>query len=103
MGNEVEVTQELPRRNCSGTSDNSYTQEEGPEARTKVETKTKQLPEENRKRKRSEEETEEEEKVDELILESAHIVMKETMLQKDFIGERGFVKLISPTREVIEK
>ena len=29
--------------------------------------------------------------------------MKETLLQKDFIGERGFVKLISPIREVIEK
>ena len=39
------------------------------------------------------EETEEEEKVDDLISDSAYIVMKETLLQKDFIGERGFVKL----------
>ena len=31
------------------------------------------------------------------------MVMKEILLQKDFIGERGFVKLISPFREVIEK
>ena len=31
------------------------------------------------------------------------MVMKETLMQKDFIGERGFVKIISPFREVIEK
>ena len=31
------------------------------------------------------------------------MVMKETRMQKDFIGERGFVKLISSLREVMDK
>ena len=31
------------------------------------------------------------------------MVMKETLMQKYFIGERGFVQLISPLREVINK
>ena len=33
----------------------------------------------------------------------AYAIMKETLMQKDFYGERGFVKLISPFRELIEK
>ena len=77
-------------------------QDKGTEVRTKAETETEQRQEENKKRKMSEKETEEEEEVDDLILENAHMVMKEIMLQKDFIGKRGFVKLISPFREVIE-
>ena len=31
------------------------------------------------------------------------MVMKDTLQQKNFIGERGFNKLISPFREMIEK
>ena len=31
------------------------------------------------------------------------MVMKDTLQQNNFIGERGFNKLISPFREVIEK
>ena len=73
------------------------------EEKIEAETETEQLPEGNRKRKRNEEETEEEKEADELISESAHVVMKETLMQKDFIGERGFMKLISSLREVIDK
>ena len=31
------------------------------------------------------------------------MVMKKTLMQKEFIGEIGFVKLISSLREVIDK
>ena len=40
---------------------------------------------------------------DELISNATYVVMKDTLNQKIFIGERGFYKLISPFREVIEK
>ena len=68
---------------------------------------TEQQLEESRKRKRDVEELEiekrEDEEVDDLVSERAHIVMEQTLLLKDFIGERGFNKLISPFREEIEK
>ena len=69
---------------------------------------TKQPVEESRKRKRNIEDVEtwqeeEEDEEDELISNAAHMVMKGTLQQKNFIGERGFNKLISPFREVIEK
>ena len=35
--------------------------------------------------------------------ERAFVVMEQTLLQKDFTGERGFNKVISPFREVIKK
>ena len=38
-----------------------------------------------------------------LISMGAHMVMKETLMHKDFIRGRGFVKFISPIREVIVK
>ena len=41
--------------------------------------------------------------VDDFVSDKALVVMEQTMMQKDFIGERGFNKLISPFREVIEK
>ena len=41
--------------------------------------------------------------VDYFVFYKAHVVMEQTLLQKDFIGERGFNKLTSPFREVIEK
>ena len=69
---------------------------------------TKQPIEEWRKRKRNTkdakiEQEEEEDEEDELISNVAYVVMKNTLQQKSFIGERGFNKLISPFREVIEK
>ena len=85
--NEEETTQELQM---------IVIQEERTEARIKAETEIEQLPEGSRKRKKSKEETEEYEEADELISERAHVVMKETLMQKDFFRERGFVKLISP-------
>ena len=79
------------------------TQEERHEERTEAE----QPLEKTRKRKRNIEETEteqaEEDKIDEFVLDIALTIMEQTMLQKDFIGERGFNQLISPFREVIEK
>ena len=78
-------------------------QEERPEERVE----TEQLPVEKRKRKRNTKEEkieqEEEDSDNELVSNGAYVVMKETLMQKDFVGERGFVKLISPFREVIEK
>ena len=41
--------------------------------------------------------------VNDFVFERALIVMEKTVMHKDFIGERGFNKLISPFREVIEK
>ena len=66
---------------------------------------TKQPVEESSKRKRNTEdvETEQEKEEDELISNAEYVVMKDTLQQKNFIGERGFNKLISPFREVIEK
>ena len=41
--------------------------------------------------------------VDDFVSEKALVVMEKSLLQKDFIEERGFNNLISPFREVIEK
>ena len=72
---------------------------------SKARKETEQLVEESRKRKRNikDAETEQEEEEDELISNAAYVFMKDTLQQKNFIGERGFNKLISPFREVIEK
>ena len=64
--------------------------------------------EESRKRKRNiedakTEQEEEEDEEDELISNAAYVVMKDTLEQQSFIGERGFYKLISPFREMIKK
>ena len=40
--------------------------------------------------------------VDDFVSERVHVVMEQTLLHKDFIRERGFNKLISPFREVME-
>ena len=69
---------------------------------------TEQPVEESRKRERNTkdaeiEQDEEKDEEDELISNAAYVVMKDTLLKKSSIGERGFYKLISPFREVIEK
>ena len=77
------------------------------EERLEERAETEQLPTENRKRKRNTEDEEtrhEEDNLDnELVSNGAYVFMKETLMQKDFIGERGFVKLISLFRKVIKK
>ena len=79
------------------------TQEERPEARTEI----KQPREERIKRKMNAEETKieqgEEDKADEFVSNRVFVIMEQTMLHKYFIGKRGFNRLISPFREVIEK
>ena len=77
-------------------------EEERPETRTKTEQPTK----ETRKRKRGVEEAETEqrkEKVSDFYSELAYFARKDKLQHKDFIGERGFSKLISPFLEIIEK
>ena len=75
---------------------------------SKARKETKQPVEESRKRKRNTEDVEteqekEEDEEDELISNAAYVVMKVTLNQKSFTGERGFYKLVSPFREVIKK
>ena len=41
--------------------------------------------------------------VDDFVSDKALAILEQKMMQKDFIGERGFNKLISPFREVIKK
>ena len=41
--------------------------------------------------------------VDGFVFYRVHAVMEQTLLHKDFIGKRGFNKLIAPFREEIEK
>ena len=94
VGSEEEATLELQI---------VVTKEEQPEVRTK----TKPPIDEGRKRKRNakegEIEQEKEDEANEFVSDGAFVVMKNTMLKKDFIGERGFKQLISPFNEVIEK
>ena len=93
-GNEEEATPELQTL---------ATQEE----RSEESAKTKQPPKESRKRKRNAEEKKtkqgEEEEAKEFVSNKAFVIIEKTMSQKELIGERGFNKLISPFREVIEK
>ena len=73
-----------------------------PEVRTEIEPPT----EEGRKRKRNEEkenEQDKEDKMDELVSNRAYEVMQNKMMKKDFIGERGFKRLIPTFKEVFEK
>ena len=93
--NEEEAIQELQ----SG----AMQEEEQEETRTE----TKQPTEETRKRKRGVEEIEieqrKENQVNDFVLERAYFTWKEKFQYKDFIGERGFSKLILPFLETIEK
>ena len=66
---------------------------------------TKAQAEAGRKRKRNEKEEkqqENEDEADEFVSDEAFVVTENTMLKKDFIGERGFKQLISPFKEVSE-
>ena len=60
--------------------------------------------EETRKRKRGAKEAEQrEEKASDLVSKRAYFAWRDKLQHRDFIGERGFSKLISPFQELIEK
>ena len=101
IGNEEEATPELQIM---------VMQEEREEIEQPYEARkeTEQLVEESRKRKKDTEDAkteqeEEDDEEDELISNAVYVVMKDTLQKKSFISDRGFNKLISPFREVIEK
>ena len=76
------------------------------EERLETRTKTEQPTEETRKRKRGAEEAgneQREEKVSDFVSERAYFAWWDKLQHKDFFGERGFNKLISPFIEMIEK
>ena len=82
----------------SGALQNVETQETGVEI--------EQPAEETRKRKRGAEEAEAkkiEEKESDLVSEWAYFSWRDKLEHRDFIGERGFNRLISPFQEIIEK
>ena len=83
------------------------TQEEsrGSEERGKVKRETEKSVEEYRKRKRGDEEARVEssgEKVRDCVYDMAYIAWRDKLQHRDFIGERGFNKLISPFQEMVE-
>ena len=77
-------------------------EEERAEARAEIE----QPVEETRKRKIGVEEAEakqKEQKGSDLVSELAYFALRDKLQHRDFISERGFSKLISPFKEIIEK
>ena len=75
------------------------------EERAKVRAEPEQLTEESRKRKKGVEEARAErngEKARDWVSEQAYVTWRDKLQHKDFIGERGFNKWISPFQEIIE-
>ena len=73
------------------------------EERVDVNDELEQIVEESRKRKRGNEEAENsEQKASEWVSDMAYIAWRDKLQHKDFIGERGFNKWISPFQELIE-
>ena len=73
--------------------------------RAKERAEPKQSAKETRKRKRGAKETSVEqtkEKARDWVLEQVYVTWRDKLQHIDFIGERGFNKLISPFQEVIE-
>ena len=68
-----------------------------------VRTDTEQPAEEGKMNEEEEKKQDKEDKMDELVSNKAYEVMHNKMMNKDFIGERGFKQLIPPFKEVIEK
>ena len=67
---------------------------------------TKQPVEESRKRKREDEVAKAEssrEKVSDWVSDMAYIAWRDKLQHKDFIGERGFNKWISPFQELVKR
>ena len=74
--------------------------------RSEARTITEQPIEETRKRKREAKEAgveKMEEKASDLVSEHAYFAWREKLQHRDFIGKRGFSRLISPFQEIIEK
>ena len=75
------------------------------EERAKVKAEPKQPMEESRKRKRGAKEEISEssgEKASNWVSEQAYVAWRDKLQHRDFIGERGFNKWISPFQEIIE-
>ena len=73
------------------------------EERDEVNEELEQTVEESRKRKRGNEEAESsEQKASDWVLDLAYVTWKDKLQYRDFIGERGFNKWISPFTEIIE-
>ena len=73
------------------------------EERAEVNDELEQTVEESRKRKRGIEEVESsEQKAGDWVFHMAHISWRDKLQHKDFIGERGFNKLVSPFQELVE-
>ena len=98
MEEYAEVEEEVVQETQSG----KMQEEEISEARIETEQPT----EETRKRKMGAKEAgveQREEKVSDFVSELAYFSLRDKLQHKDFIGERGFSRLISPFQEVIEK
>ena len=79
------------------------TEQEGERVESKAE--VEQPVEETRKRKREAEEARAEgsgEKASDWVLELAYVACRDKLQHRDFIGESGFSKWISPFQEVIK-
>ena len=77
----------------------------GSKERGEVNRETEQSVEEFRKRKRGDEEEKVEssgEKVSEWVFDMDSIVWRDKLHHRDFIGEKGFDKWISPFQELVE-
>ena len=73
------------------------------EEMTEVNKELEQTVEESRKRKIGNEEKESsEQKASEWVSDMAYIAWRDKLQHKDFIGERGFNKWVSPFQELVE-
>ena len=73
------------------------------EERNEVNRVFEQTVEESRKRKRGNEEADSsEQKVNDWVSDMAYIAWKDKLQYRNFIGERGFNKWVSPFQEMIE-
>ena len=73
------------------------------EERAEVNEELEQTMEESRKRKRGNEEVESsEQKASDWVSDMAYIAWIDKLHHRDFIGERGFNKWVSPFQELVE-
>ena len=85
------------------TVQTTQTMVEQAEERVDEDEDPEQTVENSRKRKRGNEETEiGKQKVSEWVSDMAYIAWRDKLQHRDFIGERGFNKWISPFQELIE-
>ena len=100
-----EIMEEYAEREeeaVQATQAETWKKEEKVESRAEVEQPT----EETKKRKREAEEAGaggREEKASDWVSELAYFAWRDKLQHRDFIGERGFSKWVSPFQEVIKK